>query len=145
MPCKEPENRYASCQDLAEDLGRWLRDEPIIARPVTRVERGWRWCRRNPVVAGLSLTAAVLLVAAGVGYLSTTRARHGESTAKAASESDRKDKEAAVVRENAAQQLAEAEQRKAEEEEKRAEAERQRLRRSNGARKNSGRPAGIST
>jgi tRNA A-37 threonylcarbamoyl transferase component Bud32 len=67
---KEPRNRYDSALALAEDLEHWLTGEPIRARPTSRRERIWRWCRRNPVVA--SLTAAVLLLfvagVAGVGW-----------------------------------------------------------------------------
>jgi eukaryotic-like serine/threonine-protein kinase len=59
---KEPQRRYGSAEALADDLERWRVGETIQARRVGRVERSWRWCRRNPVVAGLS--AAVLLVAA---------------------------------------------------------------------------------
>jgi serine/threonine protein kinase len=64
---KEPDRRYASCAQLAEDLRRWLSDEPILARPVGWGERMWRWCVRNRTVAGLVATLAVvlLLVAGG--------------------------------------------------------------------------------
>ena len=59
---KKREHRYASCQAMAEDLRRWLAGEPITARRVSPAERFVRWCRRNPVVAGLSMTAALLLI-----------------------------------------------------------------------------------
>ena len=49
---KEPERRYGSALALADDLQRWLEHRPIAARPVSDIERVWRWCRRNPAWAG---------------------------------------------------------------------------------------------
>jgi serine/threonine-protein kinase len=64
---KEPSRRYATAAALADDLRRFLSDQPVSARPVTPWERGWRWCRRNPLTAGLSSAAAVLLLCALAG------------------------------------------------------------------------------
>ncbi len=56
---KEPRQRYGSALELAEDLQRFLRDEPIRARPVGTVEKLRRWVRHRPVAA--SLLSAVLI------------------------------------------------------------------------------------
>jgi hypothetical protein len=66
---KAPHKRYASALELAEDLERFLNGEPILARPMGRPERLWRWCRGNPVAASLLLTVT-LGSAAGMWYLS---------------------------------------------------------------------------
>jgi WD40 repeat protein len=60
---KEPARRYASARELAEDLRRFRDGKPVLARPVGRVERLERWCRRNPALATAGGLAAGLLVA----------------------------------------------------------------------------------
>jgi tetratricopeptide (TPR) repeat protein len=60
---KDPRRRYASAAVLAEELDRFLAGRPIHARPVGPVGRLTRWCRRNPLPAGLLGLAAALLVA----------------------------------------------------------------------------------
>lgn len=59
---KDPWRRYAGALELADDLGRFLAGEPIHARPVGMLERGWRWCRSHPSRAALVLVAAVAVV-----------------------------------------------------------------------------------
>jgi serine/threonine protein kinase/formylglycine-generating enzyme required for sulfatase activity len=61
---KDPRERYAGAEAVAEDLRRFLADRPIRARRATAGEQVWRWGRRNPAVAGL-LGAVLLVFAAG--------------------------------------------------------------------------------
>jgi serine/threonine protein kinase/WD40 repeat protein len=97
---KEPRRRYASAQDLADDLNRYLKGQPIQARPVGSTQRLWRWCRRNPVIASLAATVA-LSVIAGIsastyfGLQAAARAREvGANAQEALREKDRADQEA---------------------------------------------------
>jgi serine/threonine protein kinase/tetratricopeptide (TPR) repeat protein len=87
---KHPSDRYVSAKALAEDLDRFLQDRTILARRSSVSERLWRWCKRNPVVAGL--TAAVFVVMA-IGTTASTwqairagRAATAEKTARAAAD-----------------------------------------------------------
>ncbi len=60
---KDPHKRYADASSLAEEVRRFRADEPILARPVSRLERAWRWCRRHPArVAAAALAVVVLVV-----------------------------------------------------------------------------------
>jgi eukaryotic-like serine/threonine-protein kinase len=72
---KEPRQRYASAGALADDLVRLLEGRPIVARPVGPFGRSWRWCRRNPAVAGLLTTVALQ---------ATAQAREAEASARRA-------------------------------------------------------------
>ena len=68
---KERARRYGSCQELSEELGRYLRGVPIQARPISQVARFWRLCRRNPISSSAIALAIVALVG---GFISTTAA-----------------------------------------------------------------------
>jgi eukaryotic-like serine/threonine-protein kinase len=70
---KEPAKRYGSAEDAAKELERYLRSEPIKARPVGPFGRAWRWCRRHPLAAGLIAAAAVMLVTVTLGAVITAR------------------------------------------------------------------------
>jgi serine/threonine-protein kinase len=67
---KEQPKRYASAAALADDLGRFLNGEPILARPVSVPERLWRWCRRNPKIAASIAVVAFSLVTVTVVSIS---------------------------------------------------------------------------
>jgi WD40 repeat protein len=91
---KEPGRRYASAGELAEDLQRWLEGRPIQARPVGVLGRGWRWCRRNPGLAGAVGAAALFLVlgsliAALLAIQARAEARRADQVAASAREAKR--------------------------------------------------------
>ena len=60
---KDSARRYGTAQELADELSRFLNGEPILARPVSAPERFWRWCRRNPNLAGAVITAVLIFLA----------------------------------------------------------------------------------
>jgi serine/threonine-protein kinase len=81
---KEPGRRYGSAAALAADLRRFVEGRPILARRVSVLEHAWRWCRRNPAVAGLT-AAAFLAMAIGttVSTWQAIRARRAEAEMRA--------------------------------------------------------------
>ena len=66
---KDPAKRYQTSDAFADDLQRWLDNKPIEARPVSRLERFVRWCKRNHRVAALSAAVVILLTTVTVGSL----------------------------------------------------------------------------
>jgi eukaryotic-like serine/threonine-protein kinase len=59
---KVASRRYATAQEVADELGRFLDGKPILARPVSSLNRAWRWCQRNRAVAALLAAVAASLV-----------------------------------------------------------------------------------
>lgn len=102
---KSPAARYQRAADLADDLDRFLKGEPVRARPVGRTEKVFRWCRRNPLVASLSSIAALLVIGVAILFLvlywreSVARMREAELLTKVQSE-----KTAAIEAEQKAEQ-----------------------------------------
>jgi hypothetical protein len=86
---KEPGRRYESAAALADELERWLRGEPITARPVGSAERLVKWARRRPAPAALiavSVLGLAMLFASGVYFNvrlqeEVNRAEKGEAAA----------------------------------------------------------------
>ncbi len=64
---KDPAKRYPSADALADELTRFLGDEPITARSVSRREKVWRWCKRKPALAGALSGLVVVFVLGFVG------------------------------------------------------------------------------
>jgi serine/threonine protein kinase len=60
---KSPSERYATAQELAEDLSRFLQDKPIRARPATATQRLCKWARRHPSVVWAALVLCLISVA----------------------------------------------------------------------------------
>jgi WD40 repeat protein/predicted Ser/Thr protein kinase len=87
---KEPARRYASAQALADDLGRWMKHEPIHARSSTVLERAFKWSRRQPRLA-VMLLATIFAVTALVATLAVAyfRVRSAQWATEAKAEQSR--------------------------------------------------------
>jgi WD40 repeat protein/serine/threonine protein kinase len=105
---RDPARRYATAGALAEDLQRFLDGLPSRARRARALERTWRWCQRNPIVAGLTATVFVLLAAVAavtsIGYVQTKLALNGEAKQRAAAQSAEAKANQEAVRARAAEQ-----------------------------------------
>ena len=79
---REPRRRYQSAEDLADEVRRFLDGQPIQARPVGPMGRLWRWGRRDPKTAGLTVAVAALLAVgcagAGIAALQFQRSYYRE-------------------------------------------------------------------
>jgi WD40 repeat protein len=122
---KNPAERYGTAAALADDLERWQRGEPILARRAGRLERLAKWVKRRPAAAGLLglVVFTVLLLFVGVGVLLQLRET---STARDAAEEARKSADAEKARADEARQVAEQERGNAQEARKLAEQQRER-------------------
>lgn len=83
---KNAAHRFASAQELSDELERWLKNEPIRSRPPSRIDQSVRWCRKYPAIA--SLIAVLVLAAAEISWLMTARYQdlvdHNDKLARAA-------------------------------------------------------------
>jgi tRNA A-37 threonylcarbamoyl transferase component Bud32 len=66
---KDPNLRYHSALALAEDLERYLNQQPILARPAGRLFKTWRWCCRNPALAASMAVSSLLMISLVLGSL----------------------------------------------------------------------------
>ncbi|MGH7200663.1 MAG: protein kinase domain-containing protein, partial [Planctomycetaceae bacterium] len=72
---KRPDDRYDTAQALADDLGRFLDGEPVIARQAHPFKRAWRWLRRRPAAAAAIGASLLLLISAGAWAWSSYQER----------------------------------------------------------------------
>jgi WD40 repeat protein len=111
---KAPSHRYATAQSIADELGRFLRNEPIQARPSTMLERSWKWAYRHPARAALAALAVVapaviitvLMVMGGkLAYERNIALQHGRTANTAATRAETEARQANDARAETRQNL----------------------------------------
>jgi WD40 repeat protein len=104
---KEPSRRYPTAEALADDLRRYLDEEPITARPLGRVERALVWCRRKPTQAALLAVSAAALVAlvCGVFAFAVLQGKSATEERRLRAAAERQQQEAEVARRLAQERL----------------------------------------
>lgn len=98
---KDPTKRFQTAGELAAELRRYLHNEPILSRPISNVERLWRWCGRNRMVAGLIAAVAVAVLVGGslsfaFGVMAWSQEQQNQVLEESSDEAKRKAIEAAV-------------------------------------------------
>jgi hypothetical protein len=107
---KNPLDRYANARELADDLQRFLQDQPILARRPTPWVRAQKWLRRHPSVV-VSTVVVLLLGIVGLSISNWLIERERSSAVAAWNEEQKKATEAEEQRRAAVAQKALAEQR----------------------------------
>jgi len=81
---KSVQVRFSTAKDLGEELKRFLAGEPIRSRPISRVQRAWRWCKRKPAQAVAIATTGALLLALAIGgpWIAIQQRNHAEEQAR---------------------------------------------------------------
>jgi tetratricopeptide (TPR) repeat protein len=108
---KDPAQRYDSCEAMADDLRRFLNGEPILARPVGRLQQLYRWCRRNPKIAipsaaaGLSICLTAVIASWAWAATSAQARQIADEKKNVEVQRDEADRQRAIA--NQQQQLAE--------------------------------------
>jgi serine/threonine protein kinase len=65
----KPEDRYASARELAEDIKRYVSDEPVHAYQESRLEKARRWIRKNRALVGASMVMLLLVAMVAIGFV----------------------------------------------------------------------------
>ena len=134
---KRADRRYATARELAEDLRRWQRNEPVLARRVTNLEKSMRWFARRPALAAACLLTVLTLIFGASGGLALWQwreaesARHFADQARVAAETVRDELKISVENERVARDTAEAALAQARESEAKARAAQTELGRQN--------------